>query len=199
MQREWITQDSMSYCSAGLPMARHHMLPFCLMSLCTIPTFSSSHFCQWNELLVVVVFRSNLQARAVYFFSAWFQIKQILPLQPLKMTCLLLKAFKWSSVLANYQVHCLVARETHTRGFSSLPFFFFSLPRGSCFKTVSNLVHSHCCLSAKSFLCCSWSRMEGKRERMGVVRGKGRENKGPLSPLPRQLDVTVTSRSIKSF
>lgn len=41
--------------------------------------------------------------------------------------------------------------------------------------------------------------MEGKGERMGVVRGQGRENEGPPSPLPRQLDVTVTSCTTKSF
>lgn len=44
------------------------------------------------------------------------------PSPRLKMTCLLLKAFKWSSVLADYQIQRLVARETHTRGLGS-PFF----------------------------------------------------------------------------
>lgn len=52
------------------------------------------------------------------------------PSPHLKMTCVLLKAFKWSRVLADYQIHCLVARETHTHGLHSSSFsvLFFSLP-----------------------------------------------------------------------
>ena len=45
------------------------------------------------------------------------------PPSPLfKMICLLLKAFKWSSVLADDQIQCLVARETYPQ----LAFFFLS-------------------------------------------------------------------------
>lgn len=52
------------------------------------------------------------------------------PSPHLKMTCVLLKAFKWSRVLADYQIHCLVARETHTHGLHSSSFsvLFFLLP-----------------------------------------------------------------------
>lgn len=74
--------------------------------------------------------------------------------------------------MADYQIQCLVARETQT------PALFSSIPRGSYFKTVSSPVRSHCCLSAKSFLCCQWSRMEGKAEQMGVVKGEGGKTRG---------------------
>jgi len=42
-------------------------------------------------------------------------------------------------------------------------------------------MRSHCCLSAKSFLYCWWSRVEGKGERMGVARGEGGEMKSTAS------------------
>lgn len=147
-----------------------------------ISTLDLKGFCQ--------PFRSTLQTLGVFLSSTSCQIQQILPSPRLKMTSLLLKAFKWSSELADCQLQCLVARETHTHSPGSL---FLSSPekRGSCFKTVSNLAHSPCRLSAKSFLCCQQrSSMEAKGERMGVARAEGGKTKG----LPHCCQGNLMSR-----
>lgn len=121
MNRKLITAVSSLYSIAGVPVVDHHMLPFCLMSLPLL--FHPKHSSPVKGFRLP--FSSEQQTGSGFLSSTSCQIKQILPLPRLKMTCLLLKAFKRSTVLADYQIHCLVARETHTRGLGS-PFFFFS-------------------------------------------------------------------------
>lgn len=77
----------------------------------------------------------------------------------LKATCLLLKAFKWSSVLADYQIQCLVARETHTRGLSSR--FFPSLV--AHISKLSAILCAHtAAFQLKAFCAASGAEWRGK-------------------------------------
>lgn len=86
----------------------------------------------------------------------------------LKMTSLLLKAFKWSSELADCQLQCLVAREMHTRGFVS-PFFHPPTPEEAHVSKLSAVSHTHTATFQLKAFCAASGRssMEGKRRADG--------------------------------
>lgn len=190
MNRKLITAVSSLYSIAGVPVVDHHMLPFCLMSLPLL--FHPKHSSPVKGFRLP--FSSELQTGSVFLSSTSCQIKQILPLPRLKMTCLLLKAFKRSTVLADYQIHCLVARETHTRGLGS-PFFFFFLPPSSPEAHISKLSAASCAHTAafqlKAFCAASGgAAWRGKESGWEWLRGEGGKMKG----LPHCCQGNLMSR-----
>lgn len=62
----------------------------------------------------------------------------------------------------------------------------------SCAHTAPFQLKAFCAASGRAALA-------GAAEQMGSGLPRGRENEGPPSLLPRQLDVTVTSHGTKSF
>lgn len=140
------------------------------------------HSLQWKAFSLPLLFLSC----RLEVFSSPLHHEANLSSACLKMTCLLLKAFKWSSVLADYQICCLVAKETHTRGLCSVFFFSPTLslspPSSSPEAHISKLSAIWCAHTAafqlKAFCAARGAEWRGKESGREWLEERGGKMKG---------------------